>query len=1309
MIIAVLAVLLAVCVFFIFRNRPAKTAMDRLPVMTDTAAPTDTPEGAVTDTPLPTDTNIPLPTDTDTPVPTETNTPLPTDTNTPVPTDTNTPAVTETLKPTRRARMQTTPAVSTDTNTPVPTDTNTPLPTSTDTPVPTDTDTPVPTDTDTPVPTDTNTPLPTATDTPVLTDTATPLPTATDTPVPTDTPTPVPTNTRTPTPAPVTVEIGLGTSYYTIDDMWRGLPSNSGSVRVLLDKIERLDESQIILVPEDKGITELILDSEKPHTVQAFNVRLYANGIPLRIGKNLTLSGMTVFGGGYAIGNTEKALPSSDVVIYGTVYDVYAGGEIRGAGVNQGRASVETANLEIYGNVVHNVYGGGYAVGTGSVSHVEESYIFLDRRALVSDMLYYGGFVGALCQYGSDSAGSADSCQQEYGTVTMGTVYADIRGNVNNGIHRSSNGLSVHGQADRNRYYPSFSYEETEASMQQKEASDPVYQEIVIGYGKDFDRISTALQNANIDPSVTDLTIKVDNYYNYTEAYAIVVPYLGNSLERVTIDADIPVSINMANLPIYANGVELTIGKNITLNNSTIYAGVLSAGGTDKKDTASLVIAGEVGMVYAGSYVSCMNCVSEITESTVVITGTVRNHVFGGGYVVATSAKSEIGTTTLVISDTAKIGGNLVMGGSADYKCAKNQIKGDETCSKPGSSVVKQVNAAVYAVITGDVIEDGLAANNAGSVVENLNYIQAPDEGMMHVEYPQVIQAGVWNGHKTLKHAAQSIMYPGGDVTIQLADNVTLTDDFLLPTNKGITSVRIESVPGRNYSIKLNEHALYANGVPLTIGENVTVTGGSVFAGGRVFSGNETVRDAYLVVEGNVSSVYGGSSSNGVGTRNAPCRITTENSTLIIKGTVQNNVFSGGYSIGAGSKSFSTGVSKVILANTAEVRGNLYFGGNSQSEIDTDLQSYCSSRKNSQQCSEENVQISTTVEMTEASLYGTVWGDVVRDGQSAREKSRALLRAYRFAETDPELMGVGETQEITVDPYQPVKTLAKAFQKIAYTDAGTDVVIYLAGNQEIDDDLEVPYDKNLRSLRIEPSNPAQVRSLNFKGHYLAAGGVPLTIGKNIITVNCTGIYAGKLVKNETGGNATDANRISVTAETAKLTILGRVQFVYGGGKAVGDAAESLVGSSEIEIEGLVENAVFGGGSAVNSGHTAVGDVRIHIAPEAAVNQNIYCGGHAEITQDKGLSPEMMYCYSSLDACMQENSEANCRSGNDVSTGRTCVFRVTDKNRHLMSRSEVGSVSLSVEGKLPEPVEDHIHDSGIQGMGGVLSVGPVSYQ
>ena len=687
---------------------------------------------------------------------------------TPVPTDT-VPAV--------FSEVPVSDPVSTDTS--VPTLTDVP----TDMPVPTDTETPVPTSTAT----ETATPVPTDTATATSTPTATATPTATDTP--TATPTMTPTATFTPTPTAQDVEIGYGKTFYTLDDAWRGLPSESGRVRILLDSIEQLDG--IILIPEDRGITELILDSVNKHSVYCPDARLYANGIPLVIGKNLTLTGMTVFGGGYAIGMVEKSYPSASIVVNGSVMDVYAGGEVRGQDAHQGKMTVEKASVSVYGTILHNVYGGGYAVGKGSVSHVEDSYIYLDSRAQINNTLYYGGFAGALCPsdvFGG-SGSSSGTCGYEHGKVTMGTVHAVVLGKIRNGVARKSHTMPVTDSRDQSYYSPSFKIDEEIDESIITEVVEPVYQEIMIGPGQVCLDLNCAM--TKIESDTTDLTIKITQ--GYAEGYTIMIPYLGKMLERVTIDADKPVNINMQNRPIFANGIHLTIGKNITMVNSVIYAGGKPENGTDTVKRAELTIHGMVGNVYAGGSAECPGCVSEVDEVTLTVTGNILDNMYCGGFASGKGAKATVKTSNVIFTKDARIRGNLFLGGYANNFCGGGS---SSNCDNAGYALVDTLNAAIYGQVDNTIVEidsKGYGSEGAISKTLHLNYVEAPDPEMMGISNPQIIRIGDYETEKTLKHALQSVKYPGGDVIFQLTGKLNIPEDMEMPLNKDIRSIRFES------------------------------------------------------------------------------------------------------------------------------------------------------------------------------------------------------------------------------------------------------------------------------------------------------------------------------------------------------------------------------------------------------------------------------------------------------------------------------------------------------------------------------------
>ena len=1060
--------------------------------------------------------------------------------------------------------------------------------------------------------------------------------------------------------------------------------------------MDRIDDlSGIIIVPEDKGITGLTLDAAARHSVKCEGTRLYANGIPLTVGKNLTLSGMTLFGGGYSTGDTEKIIPSSKLVIYGIVTDVYAGGEVRGEGTGPGTMDVREASLDIYGTILHNVYGGGYAAGEGSVSHVGESRIFLYKHAQINNVLYYGGYAGVICP------GGGESCGLEHGKVTLDTLHLSILGNIRKGVTPGSHSAAVKDQSDPSFYTPEFEVIESEASLSYDIVKDPVVQEMLIAWGQECADLNCAM--TKIAPDTTDLVIRIG--YSYTEQLAIVIPWIGNSLERVTIDADTPVSVNMQNQPIYANGIHLTIGHNLTLSNSTIYAGGKPESGTDRKSSAELTIEGTVGTVYAGGSAACPGCVSQVGESTVTVTGNILGSLYGGGDAIGKGARAYNRTTNLILSKDAKIRGNLIFGGYAVNFCDPVPDDTPGRCDHSGTVRIDSLNAAIYGEVVGETLEDGLSVESASSTIGQVTYIEAPDPEMMDFEDPQVFRVGDYEAQRTLKHALQSVRYPGGDVIIYLTQKVNLTDDIEIPDNKAIRSVLITSDrEGINRLLDLQNHMLFANGVPLTIGKDVTVINGPVLAGGLSFSGIRNIPSASLTIEGIVqNSVYGGGASRGTAILGEPCESNVENTTLLITGTVRNNVYAGGYSLGTGSKVHNTGNAEIILDHTGVIGGNLYFGGNAQTPKDTDRIEYCAGiKKTDGVCSPETLNISAVVEHTDAALYGSILGSIIPDGQSKDENSVSVLNTYSYTETDPERMALTDPQEIRVGPYETYTGLKQALQAIHYSESGTDAVIYLTGNLQVTEDLEIPWQMNIRSLRIESDRFGINRSIDFGGKSLIAGGVPLTIGENVILLN-TAVYAGKLVRNETGGNANPDNRISLIDEHAEITVLGTVTYVYAGGKAIGDAAESIVLDSSLEIAGTVQRAVYGGGASINGAYTFVDLARIHIAPTGNVTGNLYSGGYAELTSEILNAGEALICFPTLEQCMAQASFADCSAGN---TGtQYCVSGFKTGSDNTYSFAEVATAELSIEGSVPE---GHIFETGQYQSGGDGYVGTVIY-
>ena len=168
-------------------------------------------------------------------------------------------------------------------------------------------------------------------------------------------------------------------------------------------------------------------------------------------------------------------------------------------------------------------------------------------------------------------------------------------------------------------------------------------------------------------------------------------------------------------------------------------------------------------------------------------------------------------------------------------------------------------------------------------------------------------------------------------------------------------------------------------------------------------------------------------------------------------------------------------------------------------------------------------------------------------------------------------------------------------------------------------------------------------------------------------------------------------------------VIGTVTYVYAGGKAIGDAAESIVLDSSLEIAGTVQRAVYGGGASINGAYTFVDLARIHIAPTGNVTGNLYSGGYAELTSEILNAGEALICFPTLEQCMAQASFADCSAGN---TGtQYCVSGFKTGSDNTYSFAEVATAELSIEGSVPE---GHIFETGQYQSGGDGYVGTVIY-
>ena len=367
--------------------------------------------------------------------------------------------------------------------------------------------------------------------------------------------------------------------------------------------------------------------------------------------------------------------------------------------------------------------------------------------------------------------------------------------------------------------------------------------------------------------------------------------------------------------------------------------------------------------------------------------------------------------------------------------------------------------------------------------------------------------------------------------------------------------------------------------------------------------------------------------------------------------------------MGSGSKANLTDTVRITMTNNAHLRGNLYFTGNPLSESNREYVSYCEFNKiRGGLCSPDSLASAGIVNRAEASLYGIITGSVIKTNLTGPANTFAALNEYLYLEADPSVMNLEDPQLLRIGPSEVFTSLPAALENIRYSDNGTDVVLIISGNLYLNENITIPYEKNIKTLKIETDRSGTNRTIDLGNKNFFACGVPLTIGENIFLTN-TNLYAGKLVQAETEADEKQYQEKNAAAESGMITILGTAANVFAGGRAIGPGSESMVGKCLINIQGTVQQSVYGGGTAINGARTIVDETVIEIGPAAKINANIYCGGTAEFSREKGINEEDSF-------------------------------------------SEVKSVTIRNNGEFNS---DHIFEQGSNTYGGVSAIGSVFYQ
>ena len=188
---------------------------------------------------------------------------------------------------------------------------------------------------------------------------------------------------------------------------------------------------------------------------------------------------------------------------------------------------------------------------------------------------------------------------------------------------------------------------------------------------------------------------------------------------------------------------------------------------------------------------------------------------------------------------------------------------------------------------------------------------------------------------------------------------------------------------------------------------------------------------------------------------------------------------------------------------------------------------------------------------------------------------------------------------LVVGPDEQYRNLSDALDHISKESYR--VLILVSRDLLQDIDLYIPADRNIQYLRIASSDNS-AKTIDFLGCSFFSNGITLEIDSTITMKDCF-IF---------GGSQADQGK-PVETLSSKIIINGKVDYVYGGGYAIGPGSESTVLDSTVVIDGQASH-LYGGGYAVQSGAVHSGRIHIQINENGTVDQMVN-GGNCLVGPD----------------------------------------------------------------------------------------------
>ena len=448
----------------------------------------------------------------------------------------------------------------------------------------------------------------------------------------------------------------------------------------------------------------------------------------------------------------------------------------------------------------------------------------------------------------------------------------------------------------------------------------------------------------------------------------------------------------------------------------------------------------------------------------------------------------------------------------------------------------------------------------------------------------QVIVIGQ-NGINDLYGAVNSLGQNAGNAVIYLNGSVSLNQQVEIPSNiSGLKSVTLASYTGSPVTVMMGGSVICANGIPLTVDQNVSLTNGFLVGGAcNAQPGTVSVEDSVLFVNGSADFVIGGGLAMGSGVVSS-----VKNVNIIINGSA-GTVHGGGYAFNGGTADVSV-LADLILTQNGNVGNALYGGG------------YAAGAGSNAPVSAAHV-----------IALGTV-GNLYQNSGMAEMGGSAALGTYSIelinSQTPPNQMPVydpvqqpvispDKTTVMYIGPNQQAQNFTDAVNLLPVQNAGN-VEFRIMGNFRQENEVVIPVDRGIISLIVTGNNNTRMTVSWPEDVGFYANGIPTTIAESVVFKDGT-LYGGANVRNGQQSNL----------QSTYLDIAGTVNKVVAGSKANGAQAVAHVGNTMLVLRGKASGWLYGGGAALYGGYSAVdGTATMAVARGASVEMSVAGGGYA---------------------------------------------------------------------------------------------------